>query len=284
MVAMSQNPIVPTARPKQKRPQAVLNVQAREQLTPRLLRLTLGGPGYHHLARNHHTDAYVKLLLPPVGSDLTPPYDLDTLRAEHPELMPALRTYTVRTWDDAAEQIILDVVLHDEPGHSGIASAWAANAQIGDSIAMRGAGGGYSPDPDSRTHLLIGDHATVPAIAAALEALAATARGTVLIHVDDDADILPLTHPDGMHVRWVVGEREQLLDAVRALDLPDLEGLQVFCHAERGLTKQLRRHLVRERGIARDAISVSAYWALGRIEDQFQAEKREPIGRIDEDD
>ena len=45
--------------------------------------------------------------------------------------------------------------------------------------------------------------------------------------------------------------------------------------------KQLRRLLVKEAGIPREQISISAYWALGRIEDQFQAEKREPIGAID---
>lgn len=56
----------------------------------------------------------------------------------------------------------------------------------------------------------------------------------------------------------------------------------MFCHAERGLTKQLRRLLVKDSGIPREQISVSAYWALGRIEDQFQAEKREIIGKIDD--
>lgn len=75
--------------------------------------------------------------------------------------------------------------------------------------------------------------------------------------------------------------------AVETLDIPhdiiDKRGVHVFCHAERGLTKQLRAHLVRERGIARDDISISAYWALGRVEDRFQAEKREAIGRIDPD-
>lgn len=57
----------------------------------------------------------------------------------------------------------------------------------------------------------------------------------------------------------------------------------MFCHVERGITKQLRRLLVKDAGIPRDRISISAYWALGRIEDQFQAEKREAVGRIDED-
>ena len=79
----------------------------------------------------------------------------------------------------------------------------------------------------------------------------------------------------------MLGAREQLLDEVAALDLSDHEGLDVFCHVERGITKQLRRLLVKEAGIPREQISISAYWALGRIEDQFQAEKREPIGAID---
>ena len=94
--------------------------------------------------------------------------------------------------------------------------------------------------------------------------------------------MLTVEHPEGVELRWVIGEREQLFDQVQALDLSDTEGLQVFCHLERGLTKRLRRVLVTDRQIPRSAISISAYWALGRIEDQFQAEKREAIGKIDD--
>lgn len=288
MARMSQtSPVGPNLeqprRAKAPRPQAVLRVLEREMISPSLLRLALGGPGYVSLARNHHTDAYVKLLIPAADSGLTPPYDLDALRANSPELMPALRTYTVRAWDDEAQRIVLDLVLHDDGDHAGIASAWAASAQVGDAIAMKGAGGGYSPDPDAREHLLIGDHAALPAIAAALEAMPGHARGRALVHLEHAEDRLELAHPAGLELRWVIGAREQLLEEVRALELDVSAGIQVFCHAERGLTKQLRRHLVTERGIAREALSISAYWALGRIEDEFQAEKKQPIGRIDED-
>ena len=41
-------------------------------------------------------------------------------------------------------------------------------------------------------------------------------------------------------------------------------------------------NVLKDRGVPREAISISAYWALGRVEDQFQAEKREAIGKIDE--
>ncbi|MGN7211523.1 siderophore-interacting protein [Brachybacterium paraconglomeratum] len=282
--AQSPSAEAPAARrPRAPRPQAVLEVLGKTRISPRLLRLTLGGEGFSTLHRNEQTDAYVKLLLPAPGSGLQPPYDLDALRAESPELLPTRRTYTVRRWDDAAQTIEIDVVLHGESGEDdhGVAARWADEAQPGDLIAMNGAGGGWSPAADATSHLLIGDHAALPAIAAGLEAMDPDARGLALIHLDHEEDRLELEHPEGVELRWVLGAREQLLDEVAALDLSDHEGLDVFCHVERGITKQLRRLLVKEAGIPREQISISAYWALGRIEDQFQAEKREPIGAID---
>ena len=280
----AQGAVPAERRARKNRPQAVLEVLGKTRISPRLLRLTLGGEGYAELNRNEQTDAYVKLLIADPHSGLTPPYDLDALRAENPELLPTRRTYTVRRWDDEAQTIEIDVVLHGEPGDEGVAARWADEAQPGDLIAMNGAGGGYSPSPESARHLLIGDHAALPAIAAALESMEPDAQGLALVHLDHEEDKLDLVHPEGVELRWVIGAREQLLDEVGALDLSEPAGLGVFCHVERGITKQLRRLLVKEAGIPRDQISISAYWALGRIEDQFQAEKREPIGAIDTDD
>ena len=268
------------ARPK--RTQAVLEVLGKTRVSPRLLRLTLGGEGYEALNRNRNSDAYVKFLIADPASGLQPPYDMDALRENSPELMPARRTYTVRRWDDEKRQIEVDVVLHGHGEDSGIAARWADEAQPGDLLAMSGAGGGYTSAPETRRHLMLGDHAALPAIAAGLEAMDEDAQGTVLIQLDHDEDRLELEHPAGVEVRWLIGERELLLEAVDQLNLEDHEGLQIFCHVERGITKQLRAKLVKQAGIPREQISISAYWALGRIEDQFQAEKREPIGRIDD--
>jgi hypothetical protein len=41
------------------------------------------------------------------------------------------------------------------------------------------------------------------------------------------------------------------------------------------------RALLKEHDVPRERLSISAYWARGRAEDQFQAEKREPIGQIE---
>ncbi|MDN5899770.1 MAG: siderophore-interacting protein [Brachybacterium sp.] len=270
----------PAKRPAKR--QAVLEVLGKTRISPRLLRLTLGGEGYSVLNRNEHTDAYVKFLLADPASGLHPPYDMDALREHSPELLPARRTYTVRHWDDENQRIDVDVVLHGDGEENGIAARWADEAQPGDLVAMNGAGGGYTPLPETSRHLLIGDHAALPAIAAALESMPEDASGLVLIQLDDEEDRLELDRPAGVELRWVIGPREALVETVRALDLDDPEGLQVFCHVERATTKQLRQVLVKNAGIPRPQISISAYWASGRIEDQFQAEKRESIGKIDD--
>ena len=57
--------------------------------------------------------------------------------------------------------------------------------------------------------------------------------------------------------------------------------VQVFAHGERESMKAVRA-LLKERGVPRGDFSLSGYWALGRTEDRFQAEKREPIGQIAE--
>lgn len=264
------------------RPQAVLEVLDRTRLSPSLLRISLGGPGIADLSCNDATDRYVKLLLPDPASGLTPPYDMEALRRERPEDLPRIRTYTVRHWDTAAQRLDIDVVLHGDGELEGVAATWADSALPGDRVALRGAGGAYSPDPAAAQHLFIGDHSALPAIAAALEALPEDARGRAVIQLEHEGDRLHLTAPDGVRIQYLIGARELLLETAASLEIEDPSALDAFVHGERGIIKQLRRILVVDKGIPRDRLSISAYWALGRVEDRFQAEKREPIGRIDE--
>ena len=44
--------------------------------------------------------------------------------------------------------------------------------------------------------------------------------------------------------------------------------------------KKLRHFFYDEHGVDRRDMSLSAYWAYGRAEDAFQAEKRTDIGKI----
>lgn len=270
------------ARPA--KPQAVLAVLDREHVSEHLVRLTIGGDGFDAYADNPSTDKYVKLLFADPAHGLTPPYDLETLRREAPEKLPARRTYTVRRADLEARTLEIDFVVH---GDEGLAGPWARRAKPGDGVVLMGAGGGYAPDAEADWHLLVGDLTAVPAIGAAIERLPEGAVGEVVLEARrEDAGELP-AHP-GLRVHWVeprAGDPERdgesaLVDAVRGLAWRD-GAPHVFAHGERGAIKLLRRHLVGERRVPRERLSISAYWAKGRTEDVFQAEKREPIGRID---
>lgn len=241
-----------------------LTVRSTSRVAPHLVRVVAGGEEFDQLNQNDFTDRYVKLLFTDA--------DGDTVR----------RTYTVRSWDVAARELVLDFVTH---GTEGIAAPWAAAAQPGDTVTMVGAGGAYSPDPDADWHLLVGDDSALPAISAAVEALAADARGHLVVEVDGTADELLPQVPAGVQVHWlhrdgaVPGEVSLLPAAIRALDWPEGR-VHVFAHGEREAMKALRDVVFGERGLERSQVSLSGYWAHGRTEDRFQAEKREPIGQI----
>ncbi|MEH3090354.1 MAG: siderophore-interacting protein [Microbacterium arborescens] len=249
--------------PRTPRPSIELEVVATERLSAHLVRVTLGGDGFAAFENRPETDKYVKL-------KFTTPA---------PESAPVTRTYTVRDVDAVAGTLDLDFVVH---GDEGLAGPWAAQATVGDRIELMGPGGGYAPDAAADWHLFAGDLSAVPAIAAALEALPEDAVGHAFIEVESDDAVLPLAAPDGVEVEWIVDpehDADALASVIRQWGW--LEGdVQVFAHGERESMKALRRLLFDEHGLDRARVSLSGYWARGRNEDRFQAEKREPIGQI----
>lgn len=276
------------AAPRQKpvRQQAVLTVRSVQQLGPQLVRIVAGGEGFAQYNDIDSTDKYVKLLFADPQYDLTPPYDMERLRAEEPEKLPVRRTYTVRAVDAEKQELTLDFVTHGDAG--GVAAPWAKQAKIGNTIVLTGAGGAYRPAAEARFHVLAGDLATVPAIAASLEAMDRAAVGVVFVMTDtaeDELAELTAAAPENVPVTWLRPEGENaLLERLKTVDWPvDLSGVQAFVHGEREQMKQIRRYLYNDLGLARDQLSLSAYWAAGRVEDEFQAEKRTPIGKIFED-
>jgi NADPH-dependent ferric siderophore reductase len=60
--------------------------------------------------------------------------------------------------------------------------------------------------------------------------------------------------------------------AVRALEFP-AGRVHAFVHGEAGSVRDIRRHLVDERGVAREHLSVSGYWRRGKNEDGWRTEK-----------
>ncbi|CAH0183657.1 Vibriobactin utilization protein ViuB [Arthrobacter sp. Bi83] len=272
-----------TSATRKSRPQINLTVIRREQLSAHMVRIVAGGDGFADYVNNGFVDRYVKIAFPQPGVEYPQPLDLWAVRETMPrEQWPHTRTYTVRWVDEAARELAIDFVIH---GDEGLAGPWAASAQSGDSIIFTGPGGGYNPDPAADWHLLAGDEAALPAVAAVIESLPSDARGLAFLEVESDADIQAIAAPAALQLVWLpregvpAGGSELLVNAVRNAQWPDGR-VDVFAHGERGYMKGLREVLFRERGLERSQVSLSGYWAKGRVEDDFQAEKKLPIGKI----
>jgi NADPH-dependent ferric siderophore reductase len=274
---------------KPRRPQYAFDVVATEPLTPHMIRIWFGGNDFDAFVRDADergsTDTYVKMLFARPELGLVPPYDLEALRETlAPEDMPSRRTYTIRQIDRRARAIAIDFVMH---GDSGVAGPWAQHARLGDTVVISSPGGGYAPSEEVDEHLFIGDESALPAIAASIESLPATARGRAYIEVDSDDDEMEIGAPEGVELHWLhrrgATHGTAMVDAIEALE-PPRGSVDVFAHGERAAMKRLRSLIHNQWGIPRSRMSYSAYWALGREHDAFQAEKRTPIGQIFEEE
>ena len=251
-----------------------LIVTSTEQLTPRLRRVWFRSDDLSAFEGNDSTDRYVKLVFPRPGVEYPEPLYMRALRGTmKPEDLPVVRTYTALFPDVAAGTVAIDFVVH---GDEGVAGPWAAAAQPGDTLLANGPGGGYRPDLDADWHLLAGDESAVPAITAALAALPDDAVARVVLLVDDLEHHPEVALPSGAEVTWIHRtDGGDLVEAVRALDWPQGR-VHAFVHGEGGAVMHgIRPHLLRERGLTRDQVSISGYWRLGRTEEGFRDWKSE---------
>jgi NADPH-dependent ferric siderophore reductase len=250
-----------------------LQVRHTERLTPHMIRVVAGGDDLAAFPDTAYTDRYVKIIFPRPDVAYPQPFDMDAVRAALPrEQWPAVRTYTVRAFDPAAGELTIDFVHH---GDTGLAGPWAAGARPGDPLFLLGPGGAYAPDAGADWHLLVGDESALPAIGAALERIPSAVPVLALVEVDGRADEQPLTSPGRLDLRWYHRDPErpeQLVDALAGLTFP-AGRVHAFVHGEAGTVRALRRHLLDERGVPRDDLSVSGYWRRGDDEEGFRAFK-----------
>lgn len=261
-----------------------MTVLRREQITPHMVRLYLGGDGFAPfragLGDQWDTDLYVKLVFMPGGAAVPDDFDPKASRKLPPEQQPVLRTYTIRQVDDDRSEIAIDFVVH---GEQGVAGPWAAHVDAGTTVRFLGPGSGYRPRPDASWHLLAADEAGLPALSAALEALPSDAIAKVFVEVADADDELPLSAPAGADITWVhrggaagdvgderAGDNAPLVAAVRGAQWLDGEP-QVFIHGEaQAVMHNLRRYIRKERGVGSRNASISGYWRRGRTEEGFR--------------
>jgi NADPH-dependent ferric siderophore reductase len=257
-----------------------LQVLRTHLVTPRMTRVTLGGDELAGFPGDG-PDQRIKLFFPMPGQRRPAMPRASSGGPVWPpgEPRPVIRSYTVRRFDAAAGELDVDFVLH---GAHGPAAAWAAAAEPGDWVGVSDPGGRYRPDPTAQAHLVIGDESALPAIATVLEALSAGGVATgvvsagvdsagvpveVFIEVADVAEEQPLPTGAGTRVHWLHrGGRaagQPLIEAVTSAELPpgvDPGRCQAWLSAEAGAVRDIRAHLLDERGLTRRMVYATGYW------------------------
>lgn len=207
-----------TARTRPSYVLARAEVRSVERVSPTFVRITFGGDELEEFGTPGDVyDARIKLVFPP-ASGILPPLDRDTddwwaaYLAVPEEERGSMRTYSIRELQvsDAGTDVVVDFVLHLEPGLTGPASSWASRAAVGDELFLVGPRRGredrggieYAPG-DAASVVLVGDETAAPAIARILEDARRDLRGIAFLEVPLAEDALQIDAPAGVEVHWL---------------------------------------------------------------------------------
>jgi NADPH-dependent ferric siderophore reductase len=242
--------------------------------TPSLARVVLNGDGLAGYAPVPFTDGYVNVALPPADAPYAAPFELDDLRSLPRDQRPFRRRITVRRWEPAARRLTLEFVIH---GDAGAAGRWAAGAGEGDTLVFTGPAGAYRPDPGAHWHLMVGDESALPAIAASLDDVPPGAPVVARLVCDGLAHEVQLATPGRLDLAWLhrtggPGDAGLLADAVAGVQFPHGRA-HAFVHGEAGETRDVRRHLLADRGFSLEQLSCSPYWRRGLTDEGWRAIK-----------
>lgn len=237
--------------------------------SPHVMTVTIGGPDLRGF-RSAGPDEWFRLFLPREGQarPLLPTAGgsgrewWEQVCAMPEAERPIVRNYTIRRHHPASDELDIEFVLHADEGP---ASGWAARARPGDELGLLLQGAPYDPERLAPWRLLAGDETALPAMSAIVESLPPGARAHVFALVPGHEDTRELATLGDVQITWVCRDRVNgdgraaLVDAVRGATLPVGEPY-AWLAGEAGLVRDLRRHLVGERGVDKDAVCFLAYW------------------------
>jgi NADPH-dependent ferric siderophore reductase len=251
-----------SSSPKPRRRFRPVEVVAVERLTPRSVKVALGGEalaGFEVTAPTQH----VKLLFPSDGHEAPalPEFGPDGLRFPDDQVRPVMRTFTPRHFDARSSILDVEFVLHGE----GPASIWAARVEPGHRIAVAGPGGRMPLALGPGRYVVGGDESAIPAIGTLLAALPESASAQVYLEVEDSSDEREMDSAADVSVSWLHRRARPfgavLEAAVGGAELDGVTGVWVACEAQS--VRRIRRVLLTERNVDPSSLVTRGYWRLG---------------------
>lgn len=215
-------------------------VLRREQLSDHFVRVVLGGAGLAGFTSTGIGDEWVGLVVPGQFQS---------------------RYYTVRSWDPAACELTLDIVVHEV----GLVTEWARRDVVGETVTVSEPKGSFKAPASAGWLLLVGDLTGLPAMARIAEQAAEAALPTRMWV--ESPEVIEGYLPAGADVSWVTSPGEgvsALADVVDGIDWPSGEGY-FWMAGESSQMRAIRKHLMRERQLPSAAYDVMGYWRAGAV-------------------
>ncbi|MFI1212821.1 SIP domain-containing protein [Streptomyces sp. NPDC020802] len=179
---------------------------------------------------------------------------------------PLSRAYTVRRWDPETGELDVDFVRHGV----GAGTTWACRTRPGDRIHLSGPSTSKAFPTGADWLLVAGDDTALPAIGRLLDELPPDARAQVFIEIAEDAHRQKLREPPGVDVTWLVrseataGTVSLLTEAVRSAKWWSGQAF-VWLAGEHKAVRDIRRHLVEDRGVPKEDIDFAGYWRRSEV-------------------
>lgn len=242
--------------PKHRPQTRQVTVQKIDQVTPRVRRFVLGGAPLAGF-RIPRPGAHIKLLF---GADPNEPIDPKKMRSQ-------MRTYTPRHFNPETNELTVEFVLHG----SGLASTWAAQAQVGETITVAGPGGGMDIPDTLAVMVMLVDESAIPAAGVVLEALPASCIPIVICEVEDAHEQRSLSSKIEVQPTWLFRQEQSaspgiLLEHYLPKVLADIENVdEIFwwIACEANAMRRMRSQLLNQQGVSKDRLVSRGYWKSG---------------------
>lgn len=188
------------------------------------------------------------------------------LRLEAGEGIFVRRRYSVRSVDERRDEFTLWITTE----HVGPGSDWIQRVTPGELVDIIGPRGKIPLEPSADWHLFVGDVSGLGAFYRMAQSIEAPGRAIFIVEIDHDEDAVTAHFDEGVAITGIFVNRQDrarndpagLLSGLAALALPPDEG-HAYLFGEFSVIRVVRSALV-DRGLPEDAISLKAFWRLGR--------------------
>ncbi|MEM9807281.1 MAG: siderophore-interacting protein [Cyanobacteria bacterium P01_D01_bin.56] len=241
---------------KRRRPMRQVTVQTVEQVTPRVRRIVFGGDSLAGFP-TPRPGAHIKLMF---GADFSGSIGPKKMKSQ-------MRTYTPRSFNPDTNELTVEFVLHG----NGLASTWATQAQVDETLTVAGPGGGMDIPDTLKTMVMLVDESALPAAGTVLEALPAGCNPIIVCEVEDARELRSLSSHIEVEPTWLFRQEqaarpgmllENYLPDVLA-SVKDSDDVLWWIACEANAMRRMRSQLLNQEGISKKRLISRGYWKLG---------------------